>query len=201
MTPRTVKNVLQLRRKMQRQNLTDIYVFDIDNTILETVGTYEQDYNLDKFQRDNTFIRNLGLKKLPCFYAISNYFDKVGKYGTRNLVVIQTARSRKWWLALILWIKGVKYDVLLQRPRANNMDSLDNIEIDSIPTRFNTSLNARAYFSADYEVTNGGYAQATVSNYFTQGAIRTAIGLGYLQNVGKWFSASTTFSQLRYHLL
>ena len=70
MTPRTVKNVLQLRRKMQRQNLTDIYVFDIDNTILETVGTYEQDYNLDKFQRDNTFLRNLGLKKLPCFYAI-----------------------------------------------------------------------------------------------------------------------------------
>ena len=123
MTPRTVKNVLQLRRKMQRQNLTDIYVFDIDNTILETVGTYEQDYNLDKFQRDNTFLRNLGLKKLPCFYAISNYFDKVGKYGTRNLVVIQTARSKKWWLALILWLKGVKYDVLLQRPRANNMDS------------------------------------------------------------------------------
>lgn len=75
-------------------------------------------------------------------------------------------------------------------------DSLDNIEIDSIPTRFNTSLNARAYFSADYEVTNGGYAQATVSNYFTQGAIRTAIGLGYLQNVGKWFSASTTFSMV-----
>ena len=73
---------------------------------------------------------------------------------------------------------------------------MDNIEIDSIPTRFNTSLNARAYFSADYEVTNGGYAQATVSNYFTQGAIRTAIGLGYLQNVGKWFSASTTFSMV-----
>ena len=123
MTPRTLKNVKSLRRNITKLNLTDVYVFDIDNTIFESVGTYEQDYNLDKFEMDNTFFRNLALRRLPCFYSIEKYFDKIGKYGTRNIVVLQTARSKKWWLPLILFLKGVKYDVLIQRPKFNNMDS------------------------------------------------------------------------------
>ena len=113
MTPRTLKNVKSLRRNITKLNLTDVYVFDIDNTIFESVGTYEQDYNLDKFEMDNTFFRNLALRRLPCFYSIEKYFDKIGKYGTRNIVVLQTARSKKWWLPLILFLKGVKYDVLI----------------------------------------------------------------------------------------
>tara|TARA_Y100001972_G_C7554327_1_gene278558 strand:- start:15 stop:593 length:579 start_codon:yes stop_codon:yes gene_type:complete len=123
MTPRTLKNIKSLERNIKKLNLTDIYVFDIDNTIFESVGTYEQDYNLDKFEMDNTFFRNLALRRLPCFYSIERYFDKIGKYGTRNIVVLQTARSKKWWLPLILFLKGVRYDVLIQRPKFNNMDS------------------------------------------------------------------------------
>ena len=123
MTPRTLKNIKSLERNIKKLNLTDIYVFDIDNTIFESVGTYEQDYNLDKFEMDNTFFRNLALRRLPLFYSIGRYFDKIGKYGTRNIVVLQTARSKKWWLPLILFLKGVKYDVLIQRPKFNNMDS------------------------------------------------------------------------------
>ena len=123
MTPRTLKNIKSLERNIKKLNLTDVYVFDIDNTIFESVGTYEQDYNLDKFEMDNTFFRNLALRRLPLFYSIERYFDKIGKYGTRNIVVLQTARSKKWWLPLILFLKGVKYDVLIQRPKFNNMDS------------------------------------------------------------------------------
>tara|TARA_Y100001937_G_scaffold87293_1_gene118157 strand:- start:544 stop:1122 length:579 start_codon:yes stop_codon:yes gene_type:complete len=123
MTPRTLKNIKSLERNIKKLNLTDVYVFDIDNTIFESVGTYEQDYNLDKFEMDNTFFRNLALRRLPCFYSIERYFDKIGKYGTRNIVVLQTARSKKWWLPLILFLKGVRYDVLIQRPKFNNMDS------------------------------------------------------------------------------
>ena len=47
--PRTVKNVISLR-KWREKTFTDIFVFDIDNTIFESVGTFEQDYDLDKFQ-------------------------------------------------------------------------------------------------------------------------------------------------------
>ena len=115
--PRTVKNVISLR-KWREKTFTDIYVFDIDNTIFESVGTFEKDYDLDKFQRDNTFFRNLFLRKLPLFYAIKNYYGKHNK-----LVVIQTARAKKWWLPIILFLKGVKYDILMQRPISNNQSS------------------------------------------------------------------------------
>tara|TARA_B100000927_G_C16389713_1_gene438830 strand:+ start:281 stop:841 length:561 start_codon:yes stop_codon:yes gene_type:complete len=117
MTPRNAKNVISLK-KWREKTFTDVYVFDIDNTIFESVGTYEKDYNLDKFQKDNTFFRNLFLKKLPLFYAIKNYYGKYNK-----LVVIQTARQKKWWLPLLLWIKGVRYDYLMQRPISNTQDS------------------------------------------------------------------------------
>ena len=117
MTPRTVKNVISLR-DWRKKTFTDVYVFDIDNTIFEAVGSYEKDYDLQKFVKDNTFFKNLSLKKLPLFYAISKFYGKAN-----TLVVIQTARARKWWLPIILWLKGVKYDVLLERPISNNQSS------------------------------------------------------------------------------
>jgi len=119
--PRTVKNVVSLRN-WRKKTFTDIYVFDIDNTIFESVGSYEEDYDLDKFRKDNTFFKNLSLKKLPLFFAIKNYFGK-----PNSLVVIQTAREYKWWLPIILWLKGVKYDFLFQRPK-RNIDSASNLK-------------------------------------------------------------------------
>ena len=117
MTPRTAKNIITMR-EWRKKTLTDIYVFDIDNTIFQAVGSYEKDYDLQKFVRDNTFFKNLFLKKLPLFYAIAKFFGK-----PNTLVVIQTARARKWWLGILLWLKGVKYDVLLERPISNEQTS------------------------------------------------------------------------------
>jgi len=117
MTPRTIRNIITMSEWKQK-TLTDVYVFDIDNTIFQAVGSFEKDYDLQKFIKDNTFLRNLFLKKLPLFYSIAKFFGK-----PNTLVVIQTARAKKWWLPFVLWIKGVKYDVLMQRPISNNEPS------------------------------------------------------------------------------
>tara|TARA_E500000178_G_scaffold297248_1_gene303876 strand:+ start:2975 stop:3502 length:528 start_codon:yes stop_codon:yes gene_type:complete len=104
-------------RAIQKNELppTNIIVFDIDNTIFESVGTYEKDYDLKKFIKDNSFFRNLLTKKLPLFYAIENYY-----YDKNFMVIIQTARAKKWWLPLVLFLRGVKYHYLIQRPTSNN---------------------------------------------------------------------------------
>ncbi len=73
-------------------------------------------------------------------------------------------------------------------------DSLKNLEPDTVAGTFTTKLNARTYFSADYQVTPKGQAQATIANYMTQGRVKTSIGLGYTQQVGRWFTASATGS-------
>ena len=96
----------------------NIMVYDIDDTIFKAVGTYEKDYDLKKFEKDNTFIKNLFLEKLPLAYTINNYY-----YDNNSLVIIQTARAVKWWLPLILFIRGIRYHYLIQRPRANNSPS------------------------------------------------------------------------------
>ena len=31
-----------------------LFVFDYDNTLVEAVGTYERDFDLGKFEKDNT---------------------------------------------------------------------------------------------------------------------------------------------------
>ena len=92
----------------------NIIVFDIDDTIFKSVGTFEQDYDLNKFEKDNTFFRNLFTKKLPLFYQIKEYY-----YEYNYLVIIQTARAKKWWLPLVLFLRGVKYHYLIQRPKSN----------------------------------------------------------------------------------
>ena len=88
----------------------NIMVYDIDDTIFKAVGTYEKDYDLKKFEKDNTFIKNLFLEKLPLAYTINNYY-----YDDNSMVIIQTARQVKWWLPLILFIRGIKYHYLIQR--------------------------------------------------------------------------------------
>ena len=86
--------------------------------MLESIGSYEKDYDLKKFIKDNTFLKNLSLKKLP-LAVLPNMIQ--GK--NNNLVVIQTSRAIKFWLPLVLWFHGIKYDVLLQRPKNNSMNS------------------------------------------------------------------------------
>ena len=111
------KKVIKIK-DWYRKTYTDIYCFDLDNTLLESIGTYEKDCDLKKFIRDNTFFKNLSIKKLP-LAVLPNM--KKGKKG--NLIVIQTSRATKFWLPFILWFHGIQYDVLLQRPKGNNMPS------------------------------------------------------------------------------
>lgn len=73
-------------------------------------------------------------------------------------------------------------------------DSLENIDTESAEGTFRTNLNARTYFSADYQLVKGGFAQATLANFISQGKIKTSFGLGYNQNVGRWFMASAITS-------
>lgn len=107
--------ILDMRLRKHKDKPTNIIVFDIDNTIFQAIGTYEKDYNLKKFIKDNTFFRNLFTKKLPLFYSIKNYY-----YDKNFMVVIQTARAKKWWLPIVLFLRGVKYHYLIQRPTSNN---------------------------------------------------------------------------------
>ena len=115
--PSRLSNVIKLK-EWRKKTFTDIYVFDLDNTLLESIGSYEKDYDLKKFIKDNTFLKNLSLKKLP-LAVLPNMIQ--GK--NNNLVVIQTSRAIKFWLPLVLWFHGIKYDVLLERPKNNSMNS------------------------------------------------------------------------------
>lgn len=74
------------------------------------------------------------------------------------------------------------------------MDSLETIKFDTVATSFKTPLHSKTFLTASYQVTKGGYAQASLSNYFSLGKVKSSFGIGYLQNVGNWFSVSTTAS-------
>lgn len=73
-------------------------------------------------------------------------------------------------------------------------DSIDMLKVDTISAKFTTTLNSRMFISGSYKLTKDGYAQATISNYFTQGRMKSAFGIGYLQNVGRWFAVNVSGS-------
>jgi hypothetical protein len=102
------------RTKGEKSPYSKMVVFDYDNTLYESVGTFEQDHDLNKFIKDNSFWNNLFTKALPLATSV-NEFYKDGE----TLVVIQTARAERWWFPLLLFIKGIKYHYVIQRPRAN----------------------------------------------------------------------------------
>lgn len=116
-TPRNVNNVIHLDN-WYHKNYQDVYSFDLDDTLIQSVGTYETDYDLAKFNRDNTLLNNLRLKKLPLAVFVNMVFAK-----KNNLVVIHTSRTVRWWLPFVLWFHGIKYDILIQRPKKNTMPS------------------------------------------------------------------------------
>lgn len=90
-------------------------------------------------------------------------------------------------------IEGSSFDDIDQLATAI-VDSVESLDIDTVAGSFNTTLNSKLFLNGSYRVTENGYAQATISNYFTQGRMRSAFGIGYTQNLGNWFAASATFS-------
>lgn len=74
------------------------------------------------------------------------------------------------------------------------VDSIEAMTIDTVAATFTTTLNSKVYLNGSYRLTKNGYATAILSNYFTQGRMKTAFSIGYTQNLGNWLAASATFS-------
>lgn len=87
-----------------------IKAYDFDGTLFEPIGTFEKDLDLDKFKKDNTFFRNLFTKELP----LAQKLREAKKKG--DIIFIITAREKKWWFPLLLWLKNIPYDEIRERP-------------------------------------------------------------------------------------
>lgn len=90
-------------------------------------------------------------------------------------------------------ISGSSFDNMDQLADAI-ADSIESLAIDTVAASFTTTLNSKLYLSGSYRLTENGYAHATLANYFTQGKMKSAFGVGYTQNLGNWLAASATFS-------
>ena len=110
--------LLNLINSQKQMKPNVLFVFDYDNTLVESVGTYERDFDLRKFEKDNTFWNNLKTKKLPLAKSCNNAYRRKDAY-----CVIMSSRADTWWFPLLLWIKGIKYDLLLLRHKGNTMDT------------------------------------------------------------------------------
>ena len=113
-----IQNLINKINMERRMKPNVLFVFDYDNTLVEAVGTYERDFDLGKFEKDNTFLNNLKTKKLPLAKSCNNAYRRKDAY-----CVIMSARADTWWFPLLLWLKGIKYDLLLLRHRGNALDT------------------------------------------------------------------------------
>ena len=94
-----------------------IKAFDFDGTLFTPVGTFEKDYDVNKFKKDNSFIRNLFTKELP----LAKELRKAKKRG--DIIFIITAREYKWWFPLLLFLRNIPYDEIRQRPKERKIDT------------------------------------------------------------------------------
>ena len=113
-----IQNFINKINEERRMKPNVLFVFDYDDTLVEPVGTYERDFDLGKFEKDNTFLNNLKTKNLPLVKSCNNAYRRKDAY-----CVIMSSRADTWWFPLILWIKGIKYDLLLLRHKGNTMDT------------------------------------------------------------------------------
>lgn len=85
-----------------------ICIFDYDETLIE--GKTPKGETLSAFYRRNTFLNNL-------FYKKTNLVKLAKEEKAKgNLIVICTAREKRFWLPLILFFKNIPCDVLIERP-------------------------------------------------------------------------------------
>ncbi len=107
-------------------DMTIIKAFDFDDTLFNAIGTYEQDFNLEKFVKDNTFFKNLFTKELP----LTKKLRQAKKKG--DIIVIITARETKWWFKLLLWIKKIPFDHVRQRPKTRKRISTADLKKEQL---------------------------------------------------------------------
>ena len=84
-----------------------ICIFDYDETLI--IGETPTGETLSAFYRRNTFLNNL-------FYKKTNLVKLAKQEKAKgNLIVICTAREKRFWLKAVLFLKGIPCDVLIER--------------------------------------------------------------------------------------
>lgn len=84
-----------------------ICIFDLDETLI--IGDTPTGETLSAFYRRNTFLNNLLYKKTNLVKLAREEKAK------GNLIVICTAREKRFWLKAVLFLKGIPCDVLIER--------------------------------------------------------------------------------------
>lgn len=185
----------------------------IEDNLEMSIYTDESDYSVEVAMKSG-LARTAGFNKLidagDIGYVFSNQntgfaIDLGGEVDLTDRITVGFAAND---LGFISWkddaetasfsgssfkINGGSFDNMDQLADAV-IDSINALTIDTTAADFTTTLNSTLFLSGSYRVTDNGYAQVTVSNYFTQGKMKSAVGIGYLQNLGKWFAASYTMS-------
>jgi hypothetical protein len=92
-----------------------VIIFDYDETLI--LGETPEGETLSGFYRRNTFFNNLFYKKTN----LVKYARKEKAKG--NLIVICTAREKRIWLKLILFLKRIPYDILIERKKGDTTPS------------------------------------------------------------------------------
>jgi len=92
-----------------------IVIFDYDETLIR--ATTPEGETLSGFYRRNTFFNNLFYKKTN----LVKYAREQKANG--NLIVICTAREKRIWLKLILFLKRIPCDILIERKKGDKTPS------------------------------------------------------------------------------
>jgi len=92
-----------------------IVIFDYDETLV--LGQTPNGESLSAFYRRNTFFRNL-------FYKKTNLVKLAKEERAKgNVIVICTAREYKPWLKLVLFLKRIPCDFLIERNVGDTTES------------------------------------------------------------------------------
>lgn len=196
--------------------LNGLFHSSIEDNLGVNILTREQDYSLEIGFQEGV-IRSAGINILDDGVDQSNYqyliFNQNSGFGVDLAVNLDVNDKLSVGigandLGFISWkerteitslsgvsftFEGLDLDNIDQFGQALQ-DSLDALEIDTVAGSFNTSLNSNTFLTGSYRVIDNGYVQASLVNYFTQGHVTTAFGIGYLQEVNHWLAASLTAS-------
>ena len=93
----------------------NIIILDYDETLI--IAKTPEGETLSGFYRRNTFYNNL-------FYKPTNLVRYAREQKAKgNLIVICTAREKRFWLRWVLLFKGIPCDVLIERKRGDSTPS------------------------------------------------------------------------------
>lgn len=93
----------------------NIIILDYDETLI--IAETPEGETLSRFYKRNTFYNNL-------FYKPTNLVRYAREQKAKgNLIVICTAREKRFWLRWVLFFKAIPCDVLIERKRGDRTPS------------------------------------------------------------------------------